>query len=59
MAGRVATLLVEYTAGGRKHQNIWENLNESLQGSISSASIFNYLNDMVDEGLIAYTEETR
>jgi len=58
LAGRVATLLVEYIAGGRKHQNIWENLNESLQGSISRASIINHLNAMVDEDLLTYTEAT-
>lgn len=31
-------------------------MNESLQGSISRASVINYLNTMVDEGLLTYTE---
>jgi len=37
---------------------VWLNVNESLQGSISRASIINYLNDMVDEELLTYTETT-
>ncbi len=43
---------------GANSRAVWENVNESLQGSISRASIINYLNDMVYEGLITYREET-
>jgi len=37
---------------------VWLNVNESLEGSISRASVINYLNDMVDEELLTYTERT-
>ena len=37
---------------------VWLNVNERLEGSISRASIINYLNDMVDEELLTYTEKT-
>jgi len=43
---------------GAKSRAVWTNVNESLQGSISRASIINYLNAMVDEGLLTYTETT-
>lgn len=43
---------------GAKSKAVWTNVNESLQGSISRASIINYLNAMVDEGLLTYTEAT-
>lgn len=43
---------------GSNSRLVWENVNESLQGSISRASIINYLNEMVDEGLLTYTETT-
>jgi predicted transcriptional regulator len=43
---------------GVNSRAVWENVNESLQGSISRASIINYLNAMVDEGLVTYTERT-
>jgi len=44
--------------GGANSRAVWLNVNESLRGSISRASIINYLNDMVDEGLLTYTETT-
>jgi hypothetical protein len=37
---------------------LWMNINQSLQGSISRASIINYLNAMVDEELLTYIETT-
>ena len=43
---------------GVNSRAVWENVNESLQGSISRASIINYLNEMVNEGLLTYTEKT-
>jgi len=44
---------------GANSRSVWLSVNESLEGSISRASIINYLNDMVDEGLLTYTERTR
>ena len=43
---------------GANSKAVWLNVNESLQGSISRASIINYLNAMVDESLLTYTETT-
>lgn len=43
---------------GANSKEVWENVNESLQDSISRASIINYLNDMVDDELLIFTERT-
>ena len=43
---------------GANSRTVWTNVNDSLQGSISRASIINYLNAMVDEGLLTYTDTT-
>ena len=43
---------------GANSRAVWFNVNESLQGSISRASVINYLNYMVDEALLTYTETT-
>jgi len=43
---------------GANSRAAWTNVNDSLQGTISRASIINYLNAMVDEGLLTYTERT-
>jgi hypothetical protein len=43
---------------GANSRAVWTNVNESLEGSISRASIINFLNDMVDEELLTYTETT-
>ena len=43
---------------GANSRAVWTKVNESLQGSISRASIINYLNAMVDEELLTYTETT-
>jgi len=41
---------------GANSRAVWTNVNESFEGSISRASIINFLNDMVDEELLIYTE---
>ncbi len=43
---------------GAKSKTVWENVNDCLQDTISRASIINFLNAMVDESLILYTEVT-
>jgi len=43
---------------GANSRFVCTNVNESLQGSISRASIINYLNAMVDEELLTYIETT-
>ena len=43
---------------GANSRTVWTNVNDSLQRSISRASVINYLNAMVDEGLLTYTERT-
>ncbi len=43
---------------GANSREVWTNVNHRIQGSISRASIINYLNAMVDEDLLIYTEET-
>ena len=43
---------------GANSRVVHENVNESLHGSISRASVINYLNRMVDEALLTYTETT-
>ncbi|MHA1409661.1 MAG: hypothetical protein ACTSQY_05060, partial [Candidatus Odinarchaeia archaeon] len=43
---------------GANSREVWTNVNHRLQGSISRASVINFLNAMVDEGLITYTEVT-
>jgi len=41
---------------GANSRAVWTNVNECLPGSISRSSIINYLNHMVDEALLTYTE---
>ena len=43
---------------GANSRTVWTNVNESLRGSISRASIINFLNHMADEALLTYTETT-
>ncbi|MBD3205176.1 hypothetical protein GF319_02385 [Candidatus Bathyarchaeota archaeon] len=45
---------------GASSRDVWMQVNEDLKGgrSISRASIINFLNDMVDEGVLSYTETT-
>jgi hypothetical protein len=46
--------------GGFSSREAWLNVNKELggSGSISRASIINFLNAMVDEGALSYTETT-
>jgi hypothetical protein len=37
---------------GANSKAVWENVNDRLRGSISRTSIINYLNAMVDGGLV-------
>ena len=41
---------------GANSRSVWTNVNESLPGSISRTSIIIFLNHMVDEALLTYTE---
>lgn len=45
---------------GASSRDVWVQVNEDLEGSktISRASIINFLNSMVDEGVLNYTETT-
>jgi len=46
--------------GGASSRDVWVQVNEDLKGkrTISRASIINFLNSMVDEGVLSYTEMT-
>lgn len=46
--------------GGASSRDVWVQVNEDLIGkrTISRASIINFLNSMVDEGVLNYTEIT-
>lgn len=46
--------------GGASSRDVWVQVNEDLKGkrTISRASIINFLNSMVDEGVLNYTETT-
>ncbi len=46
--------------GGASSRDVWVQVNEDLRGkrTISRASIINFLNSMVDEGVLSYTETT-
>ncbi len=45
---------------GASSRDVWMQVNEDLNGkrTISRASIINFLNSMVDEGVLNYTETT-
>jgi len=43
---------------GANSRVVNENVNKNLKDSISRASVINYLNHMVDEALLTYTETT-
>jgi hypothetical protein len=54
---------LRYLWGGGKDtssRGVWVNVNKALMGvgTISRASIINFLNAMVDEGALDYTEKT-
>jgi len=46
--------------GGASSRDVWVQVNDDLTGkrTISRASIINFLNSMVDEGVLNYTEIT-
>lgn len=46
--------------GGASSRDVWVNVNKDLMGkrTISRASIINFMNHMVDEGLLGFTEIT-
>jgi hypothetical protein len=44
--------------GGAGSKDVWVNVNDVLSGSISRASIINFLNKMVDIDLLDYHETT-
>ena len=46
--------------GGASSRDVWVQVNDDLMGkrTISRASIINFLNSMVDEGVLNYTETT-
>ena len=39
-------------------RQVWEQVNQQLTGTISRASIYNFLNASVDNGLLEYVETT-
>ena len=43
---------------GANSRAVYQNVNKTLKGSISRASVINYLNAMVDDGMLNYTETT-
>jgi predicted transcriptional regulator len=45
---------------GANSREVWKNVNKSFNGlkTISRASIINFLNDMVDEGVLDYISKT-
>ena len=52
-----------WRVGGGISRDVWLQVNTKLEGSISRpsisrASIINYLNDMVDNGILRYEERT-
>jgi hypothetical protein len=52
--------LWDVEGGGAVSREVWASVNEALgEGkSISRASIINFLNSMVDEGVLGYTERS-
>ena len=43
---------------GANSRAVYQNVNKTLEDSISRASVINYLNAMVDDGMLDYTETT-
>ena len=43
---------------GANSRAVHQNVNETLEASISRASVINYLNAMVDDAMLNYTENT-
>lgn len=59
---QVEALRIVWAKGddGAISKEVWQHANEALRGvrTISRASIINFLNAMVDEGVLNYKEET-
>ena len=55
---RVLNHLWNIFPAGANSRSVWTNVNESLPSSISRTSIIIFLNRMVDEALLTYTETT-
>jgi len=43
---------------GANSRTVYQNVNKTLEGTISRASVINYLNAMVDDAMLNYTETT-
>jgi hypothetical protein len=50
--------LQEISPKGAGSREVWEKVNEALTGTISRASIINFLNELVDIELLNYHETT-
>ena len=50
--------LLRIQPNGANSRTVWTSVNNSFNGSISRASIINFLNNMVDEGLLDYEDAT-
>ena len=55
---RILHRLWNISPAGANSRSVWANVNKCLQGSISRTSVIIYLNHMVDEALLTYTETT-
>jgi predicted transcriptional regulator len=53
---RVLHRLWNIFPAGANSRSVWANVNKCLQGGISRTSVIIYLNHMVDEALLNYTE---
>jgi len=55
-----AAMHILWKTGEGSSRDVWEAVNKNLLGirTISRASIINFLNAMVDEGFLSYTETT-
>jgi len=53
---RILHRLWNISPDGANSRSVWANVNKCLQGSISRTSVIIYLNHMVDEALLTYTE---
>jgi predicted transcriptional regulator len=47
-----------WSRGESNSREVWAYVNEKINGSISRASIINFLNELVDEGLMDFTTTT-
>ena len=47
-----------WEGGNHSSRQVWEEVNKRMPTTISRASIINFLNAMVDDGALGYTETT-